>query len=194
MPTPRRASPWRLAALVALAALVCSVARAQEELQLDDAGNTIAVSIVTDANGDPLQTLVLSTLTTDAPVAEETTTTTTADVADPVADDTPTETTTLPTTTAAATTTEAGPVDVGQPGNVLTPASRCTTAGCPVAPTTYTQGGVIVTWYATTPATPQPQVTSSGVILGVGSCACPSLLLLLPPFPPPPPALSSVTN
>ncbi|KAK4696527.1 hypothetical protein P7C70_g8366, partial [Phenoliferia sp. Uapishka_3] len=47
------------------------------------------------------------------------------------------------------------------------PASSCTTAGCPVAPTTYTQNGVIVTWTATTPNTPIPTWSASGKVLGI---------------------------
>ncbi|GAA5842748.1 hypothetical protein JCM9279_003972 [Rhodotorula babjevae] len=144
--------------LAALLALVCALAaRAQDSLQLDDLGNTVVVSVVTDAAGVALDTTILSTLTT-ATDALDTATETTA-------------TTTLPTTTTAAavaeTTTE--PNNLGQPAQVITPASRCTTAGCPVLPTTFTQNGAIVTWFATTPATPIPQVTSSGQILGVGS-------------------------
>lgn len=49
------------------------------------------------------------------------------------------------------------------------------------ATATYTVSGAIVTWFATTPATPIPQVTSSGQIVGVGSCA--SLFLSLSVFP-----------
>ncbi|ORY82890.1 hypothetical protein BCR35DRAFT_303511 [Leucosporidium creatinivorum] len=83
----------------------------------------------------------------------------------------PTDTTTLIhiTTGAAATTaTTTGNLEV-----VAQPAETCTTAGCPVDPTTYTQattiGGavtsVIVTWTATTPTTPIPTWTSSGKVL-----------------------------
>ncbi|BGP35794.1 hypothetical protein JCM10296v2_007646 [Rhodotorula toruloides] len=113
-------------------------------------GNTVVVSIVTDAAGDPLQTLILSTVTDPAVAAE----------------DTATATTTSTTTTAAAVNNPgAGGVQgVGQPANVLTPAATCTTEGCPPMPTTYTQNGAIVTWYATTPATPIPTWTSSGQI------------------------------
>ncbi|GAA6056211.1 hypothetical protein JCM3770_002089, partial [Rhodotorula araucariae] len=159
----RSSSPLRLAALAALVALLCALVTAQEELQLDDAGNTIAVSIVTDAAGDPLQTLVLSTLATDAAAAAETDTAT-----DPAVTVTTALTTASTTATTAAVTTD--PLqNVGAPAQVLTPASRCTTAGCPVLPTTYTQDGLIVTWFATTPATPVPQVTSSGAVLDVAS-------------------------
>ncbi|GAA5937376.1 hypothetical protein JCM3775_006595 [Rhodotorula graminis] len=156
----------RLARLAALLALACALAaRAQDSLQLDDLGNTVVVSVVTDAAGAPLDTTILSTLTTATDAADTATDTDTAAAA---ATET-TETTTTPTTTAAATETTTEPNNLGQPAQVITPASRCTTAGCPVAPTTYTANGAIVTWYATTPATPIPQVTSSGQIVGVGS-------------------------
>ncbi|KAK4331068.1 hypothetical protein RTBOTA2_006537 [Rhodotorula toruloides] len=36
-------------------------------------------------------------------------------------------------------------------------------------PTTYTQNGAIVTWYATTPATPIPTWTSSGQIENIST-------------------------
>ncbi|GAA5895681.1 hypothetical protein JCM8208_005297 [Rhodotorula glutinis] len=156
----------RLVRLAALLALSCALtAHAQDSLQLDDLGNTVVVSVVTDAAGAALDTTILSTLTTatDALAATDTATDAAATATDT------TETTMLPTTTTAAAETTTEPNNLGQPAQVITPASRCTTAGCPVLPTTYTVSGAIVTWFATTPATPIPQVTSSGQIVGVGS-------------------------
>ncbi|BGP28017.1 hypothetical protein Rt10032_c14g5354 [Rhodotorula toruloides] len=144
---------YRIASVFLAAAVAVT---AQLETVVDaNSGNTVVVSIVTDAAGDPLQTLVLST------------------VADPAAavTDTATATTTSTTTTAAAVNNPgAGGVQgVGQPANVLTPQATCTTEGCPPMPTTYTQNGVIVTWYATTPTTPIPTWTSSGQIESVAN-------------------------
>ncbi|BGO96069.1 hypothetical protein NBRC10512_006013 [Rhodotorula toruloides] len=139
---------YRFASVFLAAAVAVT---AQLETVVDAiSGNTVVVSIVTDAAGDPLQTLILSFVTDPA-----------AAVADTV-----TATTTSSTTTAAAVNNPgAGGVQgVGQPANVLTPAATCTTEGCPPMPTTYTQNGAIVTWYATTPATPIPTWTSSGQI------------------------------
>ncbi|KAM0749692.1 hypothetical protein T439DRAFT_326569 [Meredithblackwellia eburnea MCA 4105] len=57
--------------------------------------------------------------------------------------------------------------DQANPQVVAQPASTCTTAGCPVAPTTYTQNGVIVTFIPTTPTTPVPTWSASGSIIGI---------------------------
>ncbi|BGP03910.1 hypothetical protein NBRC10513v2_007651 [Rhodotorula toruloides] len=143
---------YRIASVFLAAAVA---ATAQLETVVDAiSGNTVVVSIVTDAAGDPLQTLILSTVTDPAAVAEDTATATTTST-----------TTTAATTAAAVNNPGAGGVQgVGQPANVLTPAATCTTEGCPPMPTTYTQNGAIVTWYATTPATPIPTWTSSGQI------------------------------
>ncbi|GAA5873043.1 hypothetical protein JCM1840_007307 [Sporobolomyces johnsonii] len=126
----------RLALLSAL--LLPALVVAQLTTITDDAGDTIAASIVTDADGDPSETVVISTISSA---------------------------TTTATTATTATTTEA----VGQPAVVGQPVSSCTTAGCPVEPTTYTQNGVIVTWTATTPTTPIPTWTSSGGIQQLAS-------------------------
>ncbi|GAA6023322.1 hypothetical protein JCM11491_006894, partial [Sporobolomyces phaffii] len=131
------------------AAFSFSLVRAQATTMTDDLGNIILATIVTDAEGDPSETLLVSTLT---PVASLTATTTTTSAR-----------TTTTTTPVAATTTTTDPNEgVGQPAVVATPASRCTTAGCPVQPTVYTQNGVVMTWTATTPTTPIPTWTSSG--------------------------------
>ncbi|KAK4051568.1 hypothetical protein OIV83_002708 [Microbotryomycetes sp. JL201] len=55
--------------------------------------------------------------------------------------------------------------------------STCTTAGCPVAPTTYTQvttiagqeSSMLFTWTATTPITPTPSAWSTGSILAASN-------------------------
>lgn len=77
---------------------------------MTSSGNTVVVSIVTDAAGDPLETLILSTVTDPAAAA-----------ADPA-----TETTTSTTTTAAAVNNPgAGGVQgVGQPANGASIATR----------------------------------------------------------------------
>ncbi|GAA5884075.1 hypothetical protein JCM6882_002127 [Rhodosporidiobolus microsporus] len=144
--------------LLALSAL--TVVCAQLETVEDTLGNTIIQSVVTDVNGDPLQTLILSTLTADAAAV-------TPPVADP-ATETETETSTTDTATATATDTEVE-VGVGQPAVVQQPAATCTTEGCPPRPTTYTLNGVITTWYATTPETPVPTWTSSGQIVNIAN-------------------------
>ncbi|GAA6060855.1 hypothetical protein JCM10212_006235 [Sporobolomyces blumeae] len=125
------------------------LARAQDVTLTDADGNVILATVVTDANGDPSETLLVETLTP----ADEVTTTTTAATT---------------TTTAAATTTTTDEA-VGQPAVVATPQSRCTTAGCPVDPTTYVQNGVTMTWTATTPTTPIPTWTSSGNIVAASA-------------------------
>ncbi|GAA5977258.1 hypothetical protein JCM11641_003893 [Rhodosporidiobolus odoratus] len=150
----------RLSLLVGLLVVAVAV-KAQLETVVDaDSGATVVISVATDADGDPSATSILSTLTDAA-------------AADPAA-----ATTTSSTTTAAvAATTDTTAADdddtetaVGQPAQVVgQPASRCTTAGCPVKPTTYTQNGVIATWTATTPATPIPTWTSSGQVLQAAS-------------------------
>lgn len=89
-------------------------------------GNTVVVSVITDADGDPSVTRTLSTVTTIPTTA---TTTTTADAAEDTIND-----------------------NVGQPAVVGVPASLCTTAGCPVKPTTYTQNGVLMTWFVFFPS------------------------------------------
>ncbi|GAA5847409.1 hypothetical protein JCM3766R1_002230 [Sporobolomyces carnicolor] len=135
-------TPLVVATLFAFALSSLSiVANAQATTMTDDLGNVILATIVTDAEGDPSETLLVSTLT-------------------------PAVTTTSSTTTTAATTTTTTAADegVGQPAVVATPSSRCTTAGCPVQPTVYTQNGVVMTWTATTPTTPIPTWTSSGNI------------------------------
>lgn len=73
----------------------------------NSSGNTVVVSIVTDAAGDPLQTLILSTVTDPAAAAEDTATATTTST-----------TTTAATTAAAVNNPGAGGVQgVGQPAN-----------------------------------------------------------------------------
>ncbi|GAA5943375.1 uncharacterized protein JCM15063_002929 [Sporobolomyces koalae] len=134
----------RLSLFVAWSTLsLASLVRSQATTMTDGAGNVILATIVTDADGDPSETLLVSTLT----AATALTTATTA------------------TTTAATTTTTALNEGVGQPAVVGAPASRCTTAGCPVQPTVYTQNGVVMTWSATGGlTTPIPTWTSSGNI------------------------------
>ncbi|GAA6041400.1 hypothetical protein JCM8097_005227 [Rhodosporidiobolus ruineniae] len=150
-PPPRRrrlASP--LLSLAVLLLAFASVARAQLATVVDaDSGNTVVVSIATDIDGDPTDTLILSTLTDAAAAA-----------------DTATETTTSTTDAAAATDPVQG---VGQPAVVAQPVSQCTTEGCPPRPTTYTNNGAIVTWYATTPVTPIPTFSTGSGVLNVAS-------------------------
>ncbi|GJN94190.1 hypothetical protein Rhopal_007264-T1 [Rhodotorula paludigena] len=121
-------------------------------------GNTVLVSYETNAAGLTIATEVLETLALAEP-------TTDPDAADPAADTaTDTDTATATATSATAIETEEAAAPDTQPGNVIAPASTCTTAGCPVAPTTYTQNGAIVTWYATGPVTATPQTWSTGAI------------------------------
>ncbi|GAA6011190.1 hypothetical protein JCM10207_005533 [Rhodosporidiobolus poonsookiae] len=150
----------RLARAVALLGLLAAV-HAQLATVIDaGSGNTVVVSIATDVDGDPIATAIVSTLTPVADDAAAEETPADADAAD----------TAMATDTATATSTTATEqANLGQPAVVQQPASRCTTAGCPVAPTTYTQNGAIVTWFATTPATPIPTWTSSGEILQAGN-------------------------
>ncbi|GAA5982786.1 hypothetical protein JCM10908_006789 [Rhodotorula pacifica] len=126
----------RLHLTALLVALLAAVSvQAQRETSVDDlSGNTVIVSVATDVNGDPIQTQTLSILTA----------------------------TTTATSLSTATTANPATQNLGAPAQVLTPQSTCTTAGCPVNPTTYTQNGVIVTWYATTPAVVTPTAWSSG--------------------------------
>ncbi|BGP20648.1 hypothetical protein JCM10213_007184 [Rhodosporidiobolus nylandii] len=135
------------APLLALLALAAGVSAQLATVVDAGSGETVVISVATDADGDPSATAILSTLT-DAAAAAETTTATTA---------------------TTETTDDVAPTAVGQPAVVQQPASTCTTAGCPVKPTTYTQNGVIVTWTATTPTTPIPSATSSGQILNIAS-------------------------
>ncbi|KAL8280515.1 hypothetical protein RQP46_007163 [Phenoliferia psychrophenolica] len=73
-----------------------------------------------------------------------------------------TATSTLLTISTAPTQAQGGNVAVNGAATSL-----CTTAGCPIAPTVYTQSGVVVTWTATTPTTPIPTWSSSGSVLGI---------------------------
>ncbi|GAA5990307.1 hypothetical protein JCM5350_002088 [Sporobolomyces pararoseus] len=120
-----------------------SVVKGQATTMTDDTGNIILATIVTDAEGDPSETLLVSTLTPVESLTTATSTTTTA-------------------RTTATTTTTDPQENLGQPAVVQTPSSRCTTPGCPVPATVYTQNGVVMTWTATTPTTPIPTWTSSG--------------------------------
>lgn len=94
-------------------------------------GNTIVQSVVTNALGAPIQTLVLETL---APA-----------VVDPAAEETDTDTAVVPvatpttaTTTATTETTTAAVDDVDtRQGVVQQPAATCTTEGCPPRPSTF---------------------------------------------------------
>ncbi|KAM0789767.1 hypothetical protein ACM66B_006620 [Microbotryomycetes sp. NB124-2] len=93
------------------------------------------------------------------------------------ADGDPTSTRTLIRLTGAddtvATPTQTTVQNNGQDFDYTT----CTTAGCPVAPTTYTQvttiagqeSSMLYTWYATTPITPVPSVWSTGSILAASN-------------------------
>ncbi|KWU45239.1 hypothetical protein RHOSPDRAFT_33184 [Rhodotorula sp. JG-1b] len=134
-------------AALLLAVLAAVSVQAQLETTVDDlSGNTVVVSVATDADGDPSLTRTLLILT-------DTETSTSLSTA---------TTTSLSTATTATTTANPATENLGAPAQVLTPQSTCTTAGCPVNPTTYTQNGVIVTWYATTPAIVTPTAWSSG--------------------------------
>ncbi|GAA5902509.1 uncharacterized protein JCM6883_001429 [Sporobolomyces salmoneus] len=131
-----------------IASISVAVVNGQATTMADELGNIILATIVTDVDGDPSETLLVSTLT---PVDEITATS-------------PSTRTTAATTTATTTATTATDPDtnVGAPAVVGAPVSRCTDATCVPPPTVYTQNGVVMTWTATTPTTPIPTWTSSG--------------------------------
>ncbi|KAK4056391.1 hypothetical protein OIO90_002534 [Microbotryomycetes sp. JL221] len=94
------------------------------------------------------------------------------------ADGDPTGTRTLIRLTGAADDDAAAPATTtvqnnGQDFNYAT----CTTEGCPVEPTTYTQvttiagqeSSMLYTWYATTPITPVPSDISTGSIMAASN-------------------------
>lgn len=123
-PPPSSPTPHRARRRALLAAPQPSPLRTHTDAPpsfLFNSGNTVVVSVVTDAAGVALDTTILSTLTTATPDALDTAT----DAAATATAIETTATTTLPTTTAAAaaeTTTE--PNNLGQPAQGASSFSR----------------------------------------------------------------------